>query len=122
MLKTFNLPKIDGPHECARRMDSAQTASDLAIDYAVILGRAFPAHSADQTDNGLLGYARLRYPTNCTAPMRSDLDAKQFPRRATSWKMWPDRASREVSHNLHEPRVHGQVTKLRLSNFRLRTI
>ena len=50
VLKPLDLVEIDGTHQALRRMHAAEPAVRLLIDDAVILGRAFPAHAADQAD------------------------------------------------------------------------
>jgi hypothetical protein len=59
VLKPLDRVEIDGPHQALRRMHAAQPPVHLLIDDAVVLGRAFPAHAADEADglhHGLQGF------------------------------------------------------------------
>jgi hypothetical protein len=58
VLKTLDLAEIDRPHQAARRVNAAEPAPNLPVDDPVVLGGAFPAHAADQSDHGLLGHAQ----------------------------------------------------------------
>ncbi len=61
VLETFDVAEIDRVHQAAGGMHAAETFAHLLIDDAVILGRAFPAHAADQADcPGLHGARRVR--------------------------------------------------------------
>ena len=50
MLKVLDLLEIDGEHQALRRMHATEPTVHFLIDDAVILGRALPAHAADQPD------------------------------------------------------------------------
>src|SRR5690606_32617350 len=50
MLEALDFTKIHGPHQALGGMRSAKPCADFLIDDPIIFLRAFPAHSAYQTD------------------------------------------------------------------------